>query len=59
MMALDGDLDAIHEIGNRLDGKPRQQIAAEVGTTFHVHWSLPPHPLETALGHEGDESTPT
>lgn len=35
-MALDGDKDAISEIGNRLDGKARQAIDA-VGTTFHVH----------------------
>jgi hypothetical protein len=48
MMALDGDKDGISEIGNRLDGKARQQIDAEVGTTFHIHWSLPPYPLERA-----------
>jgi hypothetical protein len=52
LMALEGDLAAIIEIGNRLDGKARQQMDAELGTTFHIHWSLPPHPLERALGED-------
>jgi len=28
-MALHGDIHAIHEIGNRLDGKPHQSVAVE------------------------------
>jgi hypothetical protein len=55
--ALDGDGDAIAAIINRFAGKRPQRIDAEVGTTFHIHWSLPPHPLERGLGHERDEST--
>jgi hypothetical protein len=56
--ALDGDRDAIVEIGNRLDGKPRQEIAADFDATFHIHWPLPPSALEDALSREGDESMP-
>jgi hypothetical protein len=34
--AMEGDKDAWQEIGNRLDGKPHQTIAAEVDTTVTV-----------------------
>ena len=30
LMALRGDMDAIKEIGNRIDGKPRQEFIANV-----------------------------
>lgn len=35
-LALAGDKDARQEIGNRLDGKPHQTIAAEVDTSVTV-----------------------
>jgi hypothetical protein len=34
-MALAGDIQAIREIGDRLDGKPQQAIKADVGVTDH------------------------
>lgn len=35
-MALDGDIQAIREIGNRLDGLPRQDVNASGGFTIHI-----------------------
>ena len=35
-MALDGDLQAIKELGNRLDGKPAQAVQADVGGTVTI-----------------------
>lgn len=36
MRAIVGDKDAWQEIGNRLDGKPHQTVAAEVDSTVTV-----------------------
>lgn len=36
MRAIIGDKDAWQEIGNRMDGKPHQTIAAEVDTSVTV-----------------------
>jgi hypothetical protein len=59
-MALDGDRGAINEIGNRLDGRPRQQIDTGIATTVRINWPLPPSPLEQALAarREGRMSSP-
>ena len=35
-MALDGDLQAIKELGNRLDGRPAQAVQADVGGTVTI-----------------------
>ena len=35
-MAEEGDLQAIKEIGDRLDGKPHQTIAADINGTVEV-----------------------
>ena len=35
-MAAGGDIQAMKEIGDRLDGKPHQTIAADVDTTVTV-----------------------
>lgn len=63
LMALKGDKDAIAEIGNRLDGKPRQEVDAAVETPFIVQWPMPRHRLQQmldaeyhALGHNGSNT---
>jgi len=35
-MAIAGDMEAVKEIGNRLDGKPRQEVVAEVNSNVTV-----------------------
>jgi hypothetical protein len=36
-LALDGDMHAIKEIGDRLDGKPAQAITSEDGGAFTIN----------------------
>lgn len=36
LMALDGDMDAIKELGNRLDGKPHQSVDSRSEVNMQV-----------------------
>lgn len=39
--AMDGDIGAMREIGDRLDGKAQQQIEQHVTGNMTVNWPLP------------------
>lgn len=43
--AMDGDVSAIKEIGDRLDGKPRQQIEHEGEGVFQLNLPSDPRKL--------------
>ncbi len=36
--ALEGDMKAVKEIGDRLDGKPSQSLDVKTDTEIHVHF---------------------
>jgi hypothetical protein len=42
-LALNGNIDAIHELGNRLDGKPAQAVHVtgdDEGGPIRAHWTV-------------------
>jgi hypothetical protein len=51
-LALAGDLEAIREIGNRLDGRPRQQVEVDASVTAgeSIEAILERRRLRTGLG---------
>lgn len=41
-----GDLAALKEFGDRLDGKPAQTIAGDPDNPLEINWPLPKSPLD-------------